>query len=225
MKSSSPSKRTAIIAYDGYRAAAAVEACNMLEIEIPDTVGITTYVETRTCLSTVPAITSLETPAYELGYSAARVLHDMLEGEKPPSKLIEIDGTTVIVRNSTAQPDVFRDEIEFATDFMQKNYTSNVTVDDCLAHLGTVSRASFYRSFCKQVGVPPGEYLRSLKIKHAKELLISTPFSMTRVAELTGFTSLSQFDSAFKRVVGQTPRQFRQGKIAKKSRRPRKAKA
>ena len=204
-----PAIPTGIIAYDGYRAAAAVEACRRLELAIPEAVGIAAYIETRICLTTVPSITSVEEPAYELGYAGMRLLHEILKGKQPPREPIEIPGGGIFVRYSTTKPDIYRDEIKIARQFLEKNYTKQITVDDCLAQLDNVSRSSFYRSFASQMGMPPGEYLRSLKVIQAKELLMTTPFTVTRIAELCGFSSRAQLNNTFGLVVGKSPTEYR----------------
>ena len=204
-----PEIPTAAITYDGYRAAAVVAALHRLEISIPETVGVAAYIDTRLGIATVPSISCIESPGYEIGYAAMHLLHTMLEGKAPPREPVEIAGGSILVRGSTAKPDIFRDEVKLATEFMEKHCANQITVDDCLAHLGTVSRSSFYRSFSQQMGMPPGEYLRSLKVKRAKELLITTPFSITRIAELCGYSSRTQLNNTFGLVVGKSPTQYR----------------
>ena len=204
-----PDVPTGIITYDGYRGAAVVEACHKLGIRVPQEIGVATYLEMRTCLTVKPAVSSIESNNYEQGYMAMKLLHQMLEGSQAPKQPVEVEGCRQLIRGSTCVPDVCRDEIRVAVRFMEQNIESGLSVEDCLAHVGSVSRARFYRVFCQQVGMPPAEYYRTLKINRAKELLVGTPLSITRVAGMCGFSSVAQFSSTFKRVVKQTPRQYR----------------
>lgn len=201
---------TGILAYDAYHASAVVAACRQLEWEVPRQVGVVSYVEEQACLTVDPAITSIEPAAYEMGSTAIRVLHQMLRGEKPAQQSYEVGKPTLVVRGSSCAPDPTDSDIEAVVRFMESHVEESVTIDDCLAHVGTMSRATFYRSFCRRQGMPPAEYLRTLKIKRAKELLVSTPLTITRIAGMCGFSNLTQFGDTFKRLVGQTPRQYRE---------------
>ena len=199
-----------IICYDAYRASAVVAACRNLGMTIPKQVGIASYIEEQGCLTVDPAITSVEAPSYELGHTAMKLMHQILQGEPVEPRRYEVGEPMVIIRGSSASIASAENDIGLAVRFMEQHVEDHITIDDCLAHIGTMSRATFYRSFCKQMGVPPAEYLRTLKIKRAKELLTTTPLTVTRIAGLCGFSNLTQFGDTFKRQVGQTPRQYRE---------------
>lgn len=74
------------------------------------------------------------------------------------------------------------------------------------------------RAFRQSTNMGPLEYIRSVRIKAAIELLLSNPqLQIKRVCELCGYTSIDSFQRAFKRVTGTTPGKFRTQELSEPS--------
>jgi AraC-like DNA-binding protein len=54
-----------------------------------------------------------------------------------------------------------------------------------------------------------GEYIRKLRIEKAIELMKTSPYSLTEIAYLTGFSDQSHFTRIFKKHTGQNPSAYR----------------
>ncbi len=80
-----------------------------------------------------------------------------------------------------------------------------------LAALAGVHPAHLARRFQQTQGVSVGEYQRGLRIGIARKALAEGACSIAAVAAEAGFTDQSHFARVFKRMTGQTPRDFRQG--------------
>ncbi|MCU0914119.1 MAG: helix-turn-helix domain-containing protein [Planctomycetes bacterium] len=81
-----------------------------------------------------------------------------------------------------------------------------------LAEIAKASHLSVSRLahvFKEQMGVTPIDYLTSLRIERAKELLLGTDQSCTEICFQAGYNHQSYFTRTFKSLVGMTPRQFR----------------
>lgn len=78
------------------------------------------------------------------------------------------------------------------------------------ADIAGVSPFYFNRIFKSVIGIPPGEFATSLRFERAKQLLLTTPASVTDVCFEVGYESLGTFSSRFKKLVGVTPAGFRQ---------------
>lgn len=65
------------------------------------------------------------------------------------------------------------------------------------------------RQFKQYVGIPPIEYLNSIKLAYAKEMLTSTTSSIITIANSLGFDSPAHFNHLFKKAFGITPSQYR----------------
>ena len=79
-----------------------------------------------------------------------------------------------------------------------------------LARESGLSPFHFLRRFKEATGFPPHEYQLRLRIKKARELLLSDPkLSVAQIGFELGFADESHFRRHFKRIVGFTPSQFR----------------
>lgn len=79
-----------------------------------------------------------------------------------------------------------------------------------LAALAGVHPAHLARRFRQVKGVSVGEYQRGLRINLARDQLADRQRSIADVAAAAGFADQSHFSRVFKRMVGDTPRAFRQ---------------
>lgn len=62
----------------------------------------------------------------------------------------------------------------------------------------------------EELGKSYGEYINELRIEHAQKLLIeASNLKIEEIAEQSGFNSKSTFNTAFKKLTGQTPSQYR----------------
>ncbi|NWB26320.1 AraC family transcriptional regulator [Pseudomonas gingeri] len=78
-----------------------------------------------------------------------------------------------------------------------------------LAKASAMSRAGFAAYFRAVAGVAPIAYLTQWRMLLAMQMLRDTRKSLGELADLLGYASESSFSNAFKRVVGQAPRIFR----------------
>ena len=90
--------------------------------------------------------------------------------------------------------------------FIDNNYAGNIDLDN-IADEAYFSKFHFIRLFKNIYGKTPHQYLTSVRIEKATQLLrIDKPVS--EVCYAVGFESLSSFGSLFKRIVGITPSAF-----------------
>ncbi|MEO6153248.1 MAG: AraC family transcriptional regulator [Croceibacterium sp.] len=81
---------------------------------------------------------------------------------------------------------------------------------DQLASVAGMSRARFAHHFAARFGESPLRYVRTVRLKKAARLLQETSVPVKAVAAAVGFSSRSQFSSAFRRAFGADPTSFRQ---------------
>ena len=97
-------------------------------------------------------------------------------------------------------------------EYMQNHTGERVTLDR-LGELTGYSPLHVLRLFKAAVGCSPHEYLSSLRMERAKQLLIESDMPIDRVAAECGFSSESYFHSYFKHSAGISPGEYR--RIAK----------
>ncbi len=94
-------------------------------------------------------------------------------------------------------------------EYITENYNQNITLD-ALAKMHHRSRFHISRTFSEAFGISPMHYLAEIRILAAKNLLITSDFTIQQIVEMTGFSSSVYFSQAFKKSTGLSPRKFRQ---------------
>lgn len=92
--------------------------------------------------------------------------------------------------------------------FIDTHYTEPLTLA-MLAKKSSMSREYLCRLFRRIVGRAPIEYLLSVRLFHAKQLLIITSDPIERVVAQSGFSSQQHFHEVFKRSMNMTPGRYR----------------
>ena len=82
-----------------------------------------------------------------------------------------------------------------------------------LAAASYLSPFHFSRLFKKITGVPPHNYLASMRATRAQQLLSETEMSINEIGSRVGYLSASHFTKAFRLATGTTPREFRRALI------------
>ena len=92
--------------------------------------------------------------------------------------------------------------------YIHSHYTAGIRVEELasMEHL-SVSR---YRSVFRMItGTSPTEYIISLRLRHAKDLLVSTDYTVTQIAAICGYPDVLYFIRLFRKKTGVTPGEYR----------------
>jgi transcriptional regulator GlxA family with amidase domain len=100
------------------------------------------------------------------------------------------------------------DRIGAALRAMHADMAHRWTLEE-LAKIAKMSRSAFAASFKNQVGRAPLEYLIQWRMAVARDALRRNTHSISELTFATGYESESAFSTAFRRVVGTSPKQFR----------------
>lgn len=92
--------------------------------------------------------------------------------------------------------------------YITDHCTENITIEE-LADLAGFSKFHFARLFKQFSNMSCHEYLMQKRIAHAERLLIEPHISITEVAMLSGFNSLSTFNRIFKAAKNCTPSEYK----------------
>lgn len=91
---------------------------------------------------------------------------------------------------------------------IQKNLQEPTFSIDTLAEIMCMSRSNFYRKIKGISGMSPNDYLRTIRLKMAAELLLQQEYRINEIYELVGFSSSSYFTKCFKEQFGVPPKEF-----------------
>lgn len=71
-----------------------------------------------------------------------------------------------------------------------------------------MSRVHMHRKLKQLTNLPARDFIRSIRLKQAGELLLSKKFSISEVAYSVGFSSPSHFSSSFREFYGLSPKEY-----------------
>ncbi len=92
--------------------------------------------------------------------------------------------------------------------YIDANYDKTVTLDE-IARASHLSPSRLAHVFKEQMGITIIDYLTSVRIERAKQLLLATEQSCTEICFQIGYNNQSYFTRTFKDLVGMPPREFR----------------
>ncbi len=110
----------------------------------------------------------------------------------------------VVVQHDNAEPPV----ITRAKEFIQEHQTENLR----LGHVAKACNTStfyFCKMFKKVTGINFTDYLSRVRIEKSKNLLLNPNLRVSEIAFEVGFQSLTHFNRVFKKILGQSPTEYR----------------
>ena len=96
--------------------------------------------------------------------------------------------------------------------YIEEHLDSSISLTK-LAGIARLSPYHFSRAFKKSFGLSPRRYHMCCRLDWAKRLLAKPSVSVTDIALKVGFADTSSFSVAFRKLVGQSPREYRRGLV------------
>ena len=97
--------------------------------------------------------------------------------------------------------------IEAVADYIRSNYSQDLSLS-LLSKKFALSESFLSRKFKAVAGMGLNEFITSVRIHNAEQLLAKGEYSVTRVAEMCGYSDSNYFASVFKKIKGTTPVRF-----------------
>ncbi|MDQ0230797.1 AraC family transcriptional regulator [Metabacillus malikii] len=94
--------------------------------------------------------------------------------------------------------------------FARNNYQDDISSDE-MAAASQLSRYHFTRIFKKETGLTPVQYLTSIRLQKATELLQQTKYTVDEIAQLVGYKNANYLNKVTRKQLGKSPGQIRQG--------------
>ena len=99
-------------------------------------------------------------------------------------------------------------ECELVRRYIDNHFKENLRLDE-LAALAHLNKYYLSHAFQKEFGTSPISYLISRRIQESRYLLTDTDHSLSQIAHILGFSSLSYFSQSFRRLEGISPMEYR----------------
>jgi AraC-like DNA-binding protein len=114
-----------------------------------------------------------------------------------------LQGPQAAVLKQIARADSRLSQVRRAIEAIRARYDRALKIED-LADLAGMSSATFHRHFRAATGMSPLQFQKSLRLQHARRLLI-TDHDATRAGYAVGYESASQFSREYARLFGAPP--------------------
>lgn len=186
-----------------------LQACARAQLRVPDDVAVVGVDnDEMMCEVSAPQLSSVALDLERAGYMAARLLDDLMSGKECEERLVRVEPTHVVARQSTdviAQQDP---AVANALRFIRNHAGKPIGVPEVAEGIG-VCRRTLERRFILALGRSPLKEIARCRVERAKRLLLETELPHHRVAAAAGFGSLKAFNRTFYEIAGMQPGTFR----------------
>ena len=114
----------------------------------------------------------------------------------------------IVVQQEYSEPPV----ITRAKEYINQHQTEDISLGQVAKAVNT-STFYFCKMFKKVTGINFTDYVSRVRIENSKNLLLNPNLRISEIAYEVGFQSLTHFNRVFKKIVGQSPTEYR-GQLA-----------
>lgn len=111
----------------------------------------------------------------------------------------------VVLRHESAEPPF----VTRAKQYIQEHQTEDLSLGQ-VAKAANTSTFYFCKMFKKVTGLNFTDYVSRVRIEKAKNLLLNPSLRISEIAYEVGFQSLTHFNRVFKKILGQSPTEYRE---------------
>ena len=102
----------------------------------------------------------------------------------------------------------YPEKLDALLGYIDNHLTTGITTEE-LCDYGNLSRSRVFQLFEQYIGQSPIAYIMTKRIELAKQMLAESADTITNIALDLGFSSSQHFATAFKRIEGISPRDYR----------------
>lgn len=201
--------KTALFCCDDAHALMITEICRIEGIEIPkDLAVLGVDNDDLRCSISDPPISSIELGVEQGGYMLCKLLHNQINNPDARHFGVVINPISIRERQSTSSYNVDDPMVVKVLDFINENYTGDISVKDVLDII-PLSRRSIESRFRKSMGLSIYQYALSCRIEKVAQLLVTTDKSLADIASEAGIQDYGSLAGQFRKVKGCTPIEYR----------------
>lgn len=211
---------TAVFCIHDFRARQVLAAAESRQIEVPRELAILGVDDDEVLCKTVsPALSSIPTGDFRLGYAAGRCLEELMSGRSEGGRVIKLRRARVVSRRST-DADALNDPfVAKALAYARTHLFAKLDLPTLARHVGYSPRMLQLRAE-RALGHALPEEIRSIRLSSALELIRETDLPIAEIAESCGYTSVSHLAMRIREASGATPLGVRKAMTAQSGRPP-----
>ncbi|MEI3213162.1 MAG: helix-turn-helix domain-containing protein [Lachnospiraceae bacterium] len=118
--------------------------------------------------------------------------------------VLDFTGKMLLIKKQS----IISKSITMCIEYVYNHIHDRITIEDLAAYTD-LSPSYLSRLFKKELGISVSDYIREKKIDKAQNLLKYSDFTPVEIANYLSFSSQSHFIQAFEKMVGMTPKKYR----------------
>ena len=199
----------ALFASHDFRARQALDAAAAAGVSVPRDIAVLGVDDDAViCTTVAPALSSLPTNDYRLGYAAGRVLSELIRRTAGGGRTIRFAAHRVTTRLST-DADALSDRfVAEALRHARTDLSGRLDAETLARRVGYSKHMLQIRAR-RALGHTLGEEIRQMRLAAARDLVAETDMPIAEIAETCGFTSISHLALRFREAFGATPLAWR----------------
>lgn len=202
-------KPLAVFAADAYPARQLAEICEWNELRVPDHIAILAGDDDELlCRLALPELSSIQLGCATIGLEACRMLSRLMKGGDIPQTPKWVAPLYVQERQSTNLQSVADLELAEILRYIVACAEDEISVAQIIDEF-SVSRRWLEQRFRKVLDCSPAEYIRRIRLNHAKRLVCETDMTITQIAVRLGFANGAGLAQKFRRQFGASPSSLR----------------
>lgn len=201
-------KPVAVMACTDDRGLQVLEACRQIGVAVPDEVAVVGVANDEClCSLSIPPMSSVDGNPQQIGYRAAALLDELLDGGNPPEKVL-IEPRTVVCRRSTDVLAVEDQQVSEAIRFIRDHACEPIHIPDVTSHVH-LSRSVLERRFKQAIGRTVYQEIQRTRMAAAQQMLADNKLPIKQIAHRAGFKSVQYMTRVFRATIHQTPGAYR----------------
>jgi LacI family transcriptional regulator len=186
-----------------------LDACQRASIAVPEEVAVVgTENEETLCSLASPPLSSLRFDGQRVGYEAAALLAQIMQGQKPKRMEVLVPPRGIVVRASSDELVIHDKVVQKAARMIREHAATGLNVEQLCQHI-SISRSALERRMKAALGRTPKEEIQRMRFRLVERLLRETDLTIEVIAAQCGFTHSHYLQAAFKAYHGVTPGQYR----------------
>lgn len=199
-------KPIAVFCPGDLRAWQIIDICQTVGIQVPHEVAVLGLDnDLLICGSSRPMLSSIDPNTREIGRLAAETLAEMLEHGTPQRPTVrQIAPAGIVARASTETVPIEPPWLAEALVYIQRNAKHGISAANVFSAVGR-SHTLVARAFRQTLGTTVQKEIATARLDEARRLLSSSDLRVTKIAQLSGFSSTSYFLQSFTEAFGIPP--------------------
>lgn len=200
-------KPCGVFAANDFIANRVLNLCAAAGLRVPDDIAVVGVDDDETiCCNALPPLTSILPDMERIGYTAVRLLGEIFRDPKMRPVMRETGGSLLVARRASSRARIaYPDDVARALELIRAKACDGLRARDVIAALHG-SRRYAELNFREATGHTILDEIQAVRMERARELLSDPTRTVSAIANLCGYASVSAFIKQYGRAYGVRPR-------------------